>query len=178
MSLSCLYHVILSTSTVILSEAKNLKTCSPEALASPGNRLVARMPFYGSLSAKRHPSPTRPTTARAINRAQQFPNARSPIKTNKSPQAKTNKPNLRVFLSLCHCQLMPLNATVIPKAIIAIAGAKFLNKSIITCGNHMLATSFVANHSTFSEGVEGEFKRGAAPLRALSTLSLDGRGSG
>jgi len=143
-----------------------------------GKCLVARLEFYGSLRAKRHPSPTtRPTTnGAAKSHKLQLHNARSPIATITAPQPKTHQPNLRVFQSLC--QLLPLNITFTPKANIAIAGADCFNASIITCGTHIFVTSLVANHSTSLELVEGEFKRGAAPLRALYTLSLDGRGSG
>jgi len=157
---------------VILSAAKNLKICSGEALASLGNQLVMMLPFYGSLSTKRHPRPTtRINTDSAINISQQFPNANTPAITITSPKPKTICPNLCVCFCLSLIQLMPLNIMLNPMPQIAITGA-------VPCSQFISSTSFASNHSILLEGVEGEFKRGYAPLRALSILSLDGRGSG
>ena len=119
---------------VILSEAKNLKTCSVEAKASTGNRLVARLLRYFFLNAF-FPNPKyipHPTTTTPIKKAQHPPNATSPITNKIPPKTKTVLPSSFVSLSLLLSQLKPLNRMFRPMPDTASAGANCCNVFFIT----------------------------------------------
>ena len=159
-------------------------TCSGEAKASPENRLVAELPDYfflnaPFLSAKRIPKYIPyiiPPESSKSSTAQQrlfhsiTAYAASPARIKARPQVVAQMPR-SLLVSASSIHLKPWNRRFRPMPHIAITGVSSRNQSIFT-------TSLAANHSTFSGGVEGKFKRGCAPLRNSLSLSLDGRGSG
>jgi hypothetical protein len=143
---------------VILSGAKNLKTCSGEALASTG-KCVVRPPSYRLLNTehtthKVTQSPARqPRSIRILNHTGQIlhgatANASSPTAKKRSPQPLTHLPDLCVRSSVLLSQLIPLNVMPRPIPNMVIAGANCLNVSIITCAGFIFVTSYVDNYTT------------------------------
>jgi len=184
----------------------NLKTCSIEALASTGKRLVSRLLLYGFLNATTYathtitPATTAATTddakrsqdisgINALNAAVTSAATNQPTDNPRKiiPRKRARLPSLALAFFLSRAE--PSIHSVLPWTIRARPTPNIVNVMPNNWKNafvSMFITSFVRDYSTLVRSMYGEFKRGAAPLRALSSLSLacpersrrDGRGLG
>jgi len=178
-------NAVLPTTTAIM---KSL-VCSIlfHLLFLLGKCLVARLAFYRFLqvffpSAKYTPYPIpiatrlnrelRPQILHDIAKISIIPTAH-----RKAPPVTAPLPSLILSSASLKHNVKPWNrrARLIPNTVIA--GANFCN-SMTILSKLTIITSFVVNHITSLKDAKGEFKRSCTPLCALSTLSLDGRGSG